>query len=157
MSQCVIGVRVHLTEVQCTRACQRIQDYRTQCDVATELGISRNCIRDILEMIPGDPELSQTMWFSSAKSHNCCFRWLVSDKFGSAKRIPECSKDPELMSLDKRQVLIIRSAPKLCDTDWEELTFTLVYMGCPKSDTSRQKTCIASSWPGHTIDGTLYS
>ena len=44
---CVIGVRVHLTEVQCARACQMIQDGRTQRDVATEFGVSQSCIRNI--------------------------------------------------------------------------------------------------------------
>ena len=44
---CVIGVRVHLTEVQCARACQMIQDGRTQRDVATELEVSQSCIRNV--------------------------------------------------------------------------------------------------------------
>ena len=44
---CVIGVRVHLTEVQCARACQMIEDGRTQRDVATGLGVSQSCIRNV--------------------------------------------------------------------------------------------------------------
>ena len=44
---CVMGVRVHLTEIQCARACQMIQDGRTQRDVATEFGVSQSCIRNV--------------------------------------------------------------------------------------------------------------
>ena len=44
---CVIGVRVHQNKVQCARACQMIQDGRTQCDVATGLGVSQSCIRNV--------------------------------------------------------------------------------------------------------------
>ena len=43
----VTCVRIHLNEVQCARACQMIQDGRTQRDVATELGVSQSCIRNI--------------------------------------------------------------------------------------------------------------
>ena len=43
----VVGVRVHLNELQCARACQMIQDGRTQRDVATELRVSQSYIRNV--------------------------------------------------------------------------------------------------------------
>ena len=42
-----MGVRVHLTEVQCARACQMIQEGRTQRYTARELGVSHSCIRNV--------------------------------------------------------------------------------------------------------------
>jgi transposase len=89
---CLLGVRVHLTEVQCARACQMIQDGRTQRDVATELGVSQSCIRNVWRRFQETQSYRRRRGSGRPRATNAVDDWYLTisgrrHPFQSARRI----------------------------------------------------------------------